>query len=273
MLKQIFSISFFIIYLNNIGFNQDNYNNLIIYSDDSASFILSIDGNVQNNYPHYNVKITNLTSGSHTVNIIIKDGYNQTISKKIYFEKNNVETSAKIINVESKYKFRFIGEVEMGMAAIDSNQLIIHYKTSNNIEANLDSLIINHDTAISNNILKDTSSIKRDSIKNNIPYEGKKGCTSPKKIDLAKINILDKEYFSSDKLLMAKDIVFSNCNYIDDIILILNKLEFEDHKLELAKFAYYYIYDIENFAKIIDLMSLSSSKVKLKAIFNDSYRN
>ena len=273
MIKQILSIFFFIIYLNFIGYNQKNYNNLIIYSDDSVSFILTIDDNIQNNYPHYNVKITNLSSGSHSLNIIIKDGYKQTINKKIYFEKNYVETSAKIINVENKYKFRFIGEVEMGMAAVDSNQLILHYKTNNNIKANLDSLPINNDTTISYHILKDSSIIKGDSIKNNRSYDEKKGCSNPEKLDLEKINSLDKEYFSSDKLLMAKDIVFSGCNYIDDIVLILNKLEFEDHKLELAKFAYYYIYDIENFPKIIDLMRLSSSKDKLKAIFNDSYRN
>ena len=133
MLKQILTISLFIVYLNKIGFNQENYNNLIIHSDDSVSFILSIDDNIQNNYPHYNIKITNLPSGSHTINIIIKDGYNETLSKKIYFEKNNVETSAKIIQVDNKYIFRFIGEVEMGMAAVDSNQLIIYYNTSSDI--------------------------------------------------------------------------------------------------------------------------------------------
>lgn len=270
MLKQILSISFFIVYLNNIGFNQVDYNNLIIYSDDSTSFILSIDNNIQNNYPHYNIKITNLPSGSHTINMIIKDGYNQTLSKKIYFEKKNVETSAKIIKVDNKYKFRFIGEVEMGMAAVDSNQLIIYYSTSNDIIGTSDSVIINQDTLISNNRLQDSSIIsiiKKDSIKNIIYYKGKTGCSKPKKIDLERINLLDKEYFSSDKLVIAKDIVFSNCNYIDDIILIINKLEFEDHKLELAKFAYYYTYDIENFFKIIELMNLSSSKDKLKAIF------
>jgi len=267
MLKQILTISLFIVYLNKIGFNQEDYNNLIIHSDDSVSFILSIDDHIQNNYPHYNIKITNLPSGSHTINIIIKDGYNETLSKKIYFEKNDVETSAKIIKVDNKYIFRFIGEVEMGMAAVDSNQLIIYYNTSSDIIETSDYLIINQDTLVSDNILQDSSIIKKDSIKNISSYKGKIGCSKPKKIDLERINLLDKEYFSSDKLVMAKDIVFSNCNYIDDIILILNKLEFEDHKLELAKFAYYYTYDIENFFKIIELMNLSSSKDKLKAIF------
>ena len=55
---------------------------------------------------------------------------NIELKPNLGFEKKNVETSAKIIKVDNKYKFRFIGEVEMGMAAVDSNQLIIYYNTS-----------------------------------------------------------------------------------------------------------------------------------------------
>lgn len=101
-------------------------------------------------------------------------------------------------------------------------------------------------------------------------YTGKVGCTPPtsaKRIeDMAK-TIKDKT-FNDDKVRVTKQIIRTNCITLDQLIVLLKNFDWDDGKLEIAKFAYDYVYDIENYYKIYGLFTFSSSGEELEEYIN-----
>jgi hypothetical protein len=67
----------------------------------------------------------------------------------------------------------------------------------------------------------------------------------------AKSSIGSKD-FEDSKLTLAKQVTKSNCLDSKQIKGIMNLFDFEDTKLEYAKFAYDYVYDVNNFYKVND---------------------
>lgn len=101
-------------------------------------------------------------------------------------------------------------------------------------------------------------------------YIGKVGCTPPVSEQRFNqmINSVKNQSFSDDKQRVTKQIVKSNCMTVDQLVDLLNEFSFDDGKLDTAKFAYDYIYDIENYFKVFDVFSFSSSGEKLEEYIN-----
>jgi hypothetical protein len=101
-------------------------------------------------------------------------------------------------------------------------------------------------------------------------YNGRIGCTPPvsEQRFSQMINSVKNQSFSDDKQRVTKQIVKSNCMTVDQLVDLLNEFSFDDGKLETAKFAYDYIYDIENYFKVFDVFSFSSSGEELEEYIN-----
>lgn len=85
-------------------------------------------------------------------------------------------------------------------------------------------------------------------------YSGRIGCPWPMSsndFENAKKSISNRS-FEDSKLTLARQITSNNCLTCDQIVEIMNLFSFEDSKLEFAKFAYDYVYDISNYYKIND---------------------
>ncbi|HAH34307.1 MAG TPA: hypothetical protein DCL52_05925 [Flavobacteriaceae bacterium] len=102
-------------------------------------------------------------------------------------------------------------------------------------------------------------------------YSGKVGCTPPVSEQRFNqmINSVKNQSFSDDKQRVTKQIVKSNCMTVDQLVDLLNEFSFDDGKLDTAKFAYNYIYDVENYFKVFDVFSFSSSGEELEQYIND----
>ena len=263
MLKKIFLI---LIYLNasSLIFSQEESNNLIIFSEDSSNFYLYINDVRQNEFPHYNIKVTDLNKNINSIILIIKDGTDQKIEKRIYFEKMNIESSARLIKVDNIYKLRYIGEVNMGLAAIDSNQLIISFHQESFDEKVFSDTTDYQETLQLNRSNIDYLSLNDSSDINTITYNGNKGCDNPISSITSTLTIIDEKLFSDQKFKIAKKFISENCLRSADLKLIIKKFEYEDHKLELAKYAFSNTFDIDNYEIIIQLLDFKSSKDKLK---------
>tara|TARA_B100000795_G_scaffold248036_1_gene214654 strand:- start:22820 stop:23377 length:558 start_codon:yes stop_codon:yes gene_type:complete len=101
-------------------------------------------------------------------------------------------------------------------------------------------------------------------------YNGEIGCTPPlsrQRID-EMVNSVNNQSFSDDKQRVSKQIIRSNCMTVDQLVEILNQFSFDDGKLETAKFAYDYIYDVENYFKVFNVFSFSSSGEELEEYIN-----
>jgi hypothetical protein len=103
--------------------------NLIIFASDPTPFYAIVNGIKQNSEPQTNVKITGLSNNQNHVKVVFADGVAADIDKNFYFESMNVEVTARIVNTKKGYKLRYFGEVAMGQAATNDQQVQIVYHT------------------------------------------------------------------------------------------------------------------------------------------------
>ncbi|RLD64271.1 MAG: hypothetical protein DRJ01_01245 [Bacteroidetes bacterium] len=119
----------------------------------------------------------------------------------------------------------------------------------------------------SSNISMNQGSTQKGYVSN---YNGKTGCNVPMtQADFlsAKQTIASKD-FEDSKLTIAKQITTSNCLLASQVKEIMKVFEYEDSKLEYAKFAYRHTYDIGNYFKVNDAFEYESSIDELDEYIN-----
>ena len=85
-------------------------------------------------------------------------------------------------------------------------------------------------------------------------YTGTIGCPvpmTPQAFSAAKSSIMTKT-FEDDKLIIAKQVTNSNCLLATQVKEITMMFDFEDTKLEFAKYAYHKTYDVGNYFMVND---------------------
>jgi hypothetical protein len=92
-------------------------------------------------------------------------------------------------------------------------------------------------------------------------YHGDVGCPWPM-TDLdfkdAKETIASKS-FEDSKLSIAKQVTSSNCLFSSEVKEIMDLFSFEASRLEFAKFAYRYTFDVGNYYKVNEAFRFESS--------------
>lgn len=104
-------------------------------------------------------------------------------------------------------------------------------------------------------------------------YSGPYGCPypmAPHDFADAKRSIASKD-FSDSKLRMAKQIIDSNCLLSSQVMEIMQLFDFEDDKLEIAKYAFGYTLDYGNYYKVNNAFEFESTIEELDNYIN-SYR-
>jgi len=305
--------------------------NLIVFATDPTPFYAIVNGIRQNSEPQTNVKITGLSNNANHVKIVFSDGKTPDIDKNFYFESMNVEATARIVNTKKGYKLRYFGEVAMGQAATNEQQVQIVYQTvdapvSNtvaveetvttttttstttdgistnvdvtegmnenvnmnvsvagvelNMNVNVNDNGMNQDVNMSENVetsytTTTTTTTSTTGLNTNeatvetVPvayvagYNGKAGCIPPLSDVNAIKHAIDEEDFSDDKIMIAKQALKGKCLSVQNIITISEAFDFEDKKLEFAKFAYDYTYDVDNYYQVNKIFDFSTSKEEL----------
>jgi hypothetical protein len=105
-------------------------------------------------------------------------------------------------------------------------------------------------------------------------YNGKIGCPWPmseQDFADAKRSISSKS-FEDSKMTIAKQITTSNCLLCSQIREIMNLFSFESTKLDFAKYAYDYVYDLNNYYKLNDAFTFESSIDDLNEYINRKKR-
>jgi Domain of unknown function (DUF4476) len=92
-------------------------------------------------------------------------------------------------------------------------------------------------------------------------YGGPVGCNWPmsdQDFANAKHSISSKD-FEDSKMTIAKQVVSANCLFASQVKELMLLFDFEDSKLEFAKYAYGYTYDTGNYFKVNDAFEFESS--------------
>ena len=346
-MKKILLTNVFAILAILSGIGQQT-SNLIIFASDPTPFYAIVNGIKQNAEPQTNVKITGLSNNQNHVKVVFADGVAADIDKNFYFESMNVEVTARIVSTKKGYKLRYFGEVAMGQAATNDQQVQIVYHTveapaTNNVV--IDETVTTTSTTTTTNTVNDSEvnsmgtnisisdnsdgmqenvnmnvsigqdhnstrsnrasgislniNVNDNGINNNVGiteniettttttttttasgantgtqaqtapvvyvpgYNGKAGCIPPLSDVNAIRNAIEEESFSDDKIIVAKQALKGKCLSVQNVIYISESFDFEDGKLEFAKFAYNCTYDVDNFYQVNKIFSFSSSKEEL----------
>lgn len=225
MKKLLFVLAYLILYATSFG----QTSTLIVFSEKGESFYLSINGIQQNKNPESGLKVEALTASSYQVKIVFDNPHIPEISKTIYFNEASVEATY-VINKNKKDQFalRFVNQAP-----------------------------INPTNSI------DRVQVQQPENEQSSPEE----CQYPvDEIKFKKLKqlIASKTYVDT-RLTTSKQIILSNCISSLQIREILMFFEFEDNRLELAKFAYTYVFDTENYSQINDAFHFEGSIEELNS--------
>jgi len=92
-------------------------------------------------------------------------------------------------------------------------------------------------------------------------YDGYYGCPYPMEDSDFQIALrsIDSKSFSDSKLLVAKQVLDKNCVLSTQVMQIMEQFDFEEDKLEIAKYAYGSTLDIGNYFRVNDAFDFESS--------------
>lgn len=101
-------------------------------------------------------------------------------------------------------------------------------------------------------------------------YNGRVGCDWPmNQADFQRAkNTIANADFDDDKLTIAKQVLGMNCLTVDQVKQLGMLFDFEDNKLEFAKFAWGRTYDLGNYYILNDMFDFSSSIDELNEYIN-----
>ncbi len=101
-------------------------------------------------------------------------------------------------------------------------------------------------------------------------YNGPTGCAWPMDENqfASAYNSVASKDFDDSKLIIAKQIIGANCLTCNQVKEMMLLLDFEDNRLDLAKFAYGYTYDIGNYYILNDAFDFESTIEELDEYIN-----
>jgi len=79
---------------------------------------------------------------------------------------------------------------------------------------------------------------------------------------------IDKQKFSDTKITLAKQVIKNSCMTSDQVRDLLKLFSFENDRIEVAKYAYAFVYDSDKYYKVNDAFQYSSSVDELNKFIN-----
>ncbi|HOZ81515.1 MAG TPA: DUF4476 domain-containing protein [Bacteroidia bacterium] len=104
-------------------------------------------------------------------------------------------------------------------------------------------------------------------------YNGPYGCPvpmAPQDFSELKQSISSKS-FEDSKMTIAKQVLRNNCLFTSQVKDLMGLFTFEESKLDFAKYAYDYTYDIGNYFKVNDMFTFESSIDDLNNYINSKH--
>ncbi|MFZ4399516.1 MAG: DUF4476 domain-containing protein [Bacteroidales bacterium] len=241
--------------------NSDNNNQLSTSESQSEK-------RTKNNSNHHDLKDADDQHISSNANIDVKisDPVNdESFSMNTKIKMNtNTNTSTQTTNIQKK-KQNDNHKNENKYADNHGNKYVDDYDNKDeHRKKNTDNHGNKHNQHNQNN--------NQQQITNAVPgYNGPFGCNYPMSFEnyaSVKSSIASKS-FEDSKMIIAKQVISNNCLTTNQIKGIVKLFDFETTKLDLAKFAYGYVYDKGNYYQINDVFDFESSIKDLNDYMKD----
>ncbi len=240
-----------------------------IVSPEKKKFFLFVNGLKENETSKFKVRIKNLQEGPHHIKVIFENKELNNPQIKLNFEPGkDYKYEIKLYsNLDRKWYAVNLIEVsdwsekqikkKVGMDTLSFNEL----KTA---EVKADSILKVSRPAQAIAKPKDTVLIKSDTVKKKLDLK-KLNCTTPLRPDgfILVNKKISEEALENQKLVVAKKLIQENCLSAIQLMELIQLLDFEVSKLEMAIFAYPYCFDPMNYNFVEDVFEYESSVTKL----------
>ena len=244
--------------------NAQQNRSLILKTNNGERFFAYINQEQINNQALSEVKISGLFENFYNVEL-------RTVSNKHL--KNNLYVpplSEIVYTFSTKISYQkqhyFIQDIYPLQSNIQQNGTFVYGQQNNgNTNNGLGQININ----INNQNTQQNTNVTTTPVEETVVYvegyTGAIGCEIPinqNRFDHM-LSTIENQDFASSKKRIAKQIISANCIVTSQLQRILELFNFESDKLEMAKFAYDYTYDIENYYTINNVFDFESSIEKL----------
>ncbi len=281
MKKHLFWFFFFFLYLTSPVKTNAQFTNLIFFSEQGERFTLVLNGIRQNDSPETNIMVADLPAPSYKVKIIFEDKNIPPIDKTLYFSQGTETTYNIKKNNKGEYVIRFLNQVSLAEKLPpppDRHVIVFSAEPpmpTGNQQTQVTSTTINvpgysttatttvQTTTISTqgSVQTEDHSVKGKPIYVMPGYNGPVGCPHPlTDLDFRKVKeTISTKSLEDSKLTIAKQVTASNCLFASEVKEIMMLFMFETTRLDYAKYAYRYTYDIGNYYLLNDAFKFESS--------------
>ncbi len=243
------------------------FRNIIVQAPEGKGIYLFINNRQINPQPMQEVKVTGLTENFYTVKTVFANGRN--VQANLYLPPMTEIVYSLLPVSPDTYEFAISGVSPVDTAMPVQGQ-VFSWGNLPDINTGINIQIINNN---SNQNIHPTEPITGETVYVE-GYSGDVGCQPP--IDEARfqsmLRTIENQDYDDTREQIARQIIRSNCMVVDQLVAILRLFDFDDVKLSLAKYAFDYIYDIENYYLVNDVLTFDSDKEELqKFIINRGY--
>ncbi|MCR9181612.1 MAG: DUF4476 domain-containing protein [Flavobacteriaceae bacterium] len=271
---------------------QLNYN-IVIFTEDNSKFTLFLNNIQQHEFPESNVLVTNLNAPVYKAKLVFESPQKEALETNMYMPEQSAEITYIVTEKKGKLKMRMFSAVPLPEVYIENpNQRVIgtvitepvytetvstRVNTNNtmggvNMDVNVGGTGINVNVNVNDGLgyyeETTTTVVSGNSAQNHYimqGYGGPIGCPWPMEVSDfqdAKRTVASKTW-DETRLSLAKQIVASNCLFADQVRDIVQLMEWEETKLDFAKFAYDFTYDIGNYFKVSQAFEWEDSTEEL----------
>jgi hypothetical protein len=274
------------------------FSNMVVFTQANEPFTVILNGVQQSPDPETNVKITGLAAPNYKLSVLFENKTIPEISKTVYLERE-VEVAYEVLkNKKGLWVLRMLSSTPLDEISEPATGQDIYVFTTT---PRLSTTTVSQTTTVSTGgllggVAVTTTTTQTTSNTGGMDdldphhndqgghneyndyddrteyndYKGPRGCQRPmsrQSFDQAVQSISDKT-FESSKLTIAKQIIAANCLLCRQVKDLMKLFTFESSRLELAKYAYKYTWDINNYYMLNDAFEFESSIDDLNKFIN-----
>lgn len=200
---------------------------LLVNAADSLSFLLFVDDVQVNTVPVSSIQISKVNVGKHSVKVQVDAQESMFLLNAKYLFSHSFSVSV----VNDKLELIPTGELKLQAKAFQFWQnSAIPVETNDNV------------------------------------YIGKKGCESPASTSTidSLVNVLHSKSFDTERKMVARMQLESDCYLVKDIVKIISTIELEENRMDCIGAALGHVYDLAAINELLELVILERNKEAIR---------
>jgi len=291
-MKKLFLTAFILVstFLGSVSLYSQSAS-LVVTAENGQRFALKINGIIQSQVLTSDLKITNVPDSVCKVRVQFEKNLSPPISKTIQLRHGTQTTYAIHKNKKGETQLRFMSQVVYEQVPHDpASRNVVGFRAAPNetsaehdfiaqpeqpliittgqeppdhsaVSISTTTTVTTTTTQVTTQTMPSGGSVKGKPIYEMPGYSGQVGCPYPMTdLDFQDVKrTIESKSFENSKLTIAKEVVGANCLFASEVKQIMKLFDFENSRLEFAKYAYRFTFDQGNYYKLNDAFEFEHS--------------